>query len=151
MISVATLLTFRGYTPNWSGQEGVTAVDAGVLAEFRALPVQRRSALEAGLSALLARLSDDGPLPIRDAKNQFTAVNRAAAKQGQAQLVKGAEGEETVIISVRDLASIIQTAAESMTLADALALSHFRPAGGTLVHHEENEGDNAFALELAKA
>jgi hypothetical protein len=135
----------------WGWCNGVIAVDAEVLAEIRALPVRRRSALEAGLSALLARISEDGPLPIRDAKNQFTAVNRAAAKQGHAQLVKGAEGEETVIISIRDLASIIQTAAESMTLADALTLSHFRPAGGSLVHREANESENAFSLEAAEA
>lgn len=126
-------------------------MDAGVLAEFRALPVKRRNALEIALSQLLARISD-GPLPIRDAKNQFTAVNRAAAKRGLAQLVKGIDGgDETVIISVRDLASIIQTAAESMTLADALSLSHFRPAGGTLLYREENEGDNSFSMELIES
>lgn len=119
-------------------------MDAQFLAEFRALPIRRRNALEAGLSELLTRVA--GPITIRGARDQFTSVNRAA-KDGQAQLVKGPAGEETVILSVRDLATMIQAAAASLTLGDALSISHFRPAGGTLDHHEEPAADNVFDLE----
>jgi hypothetical protein len=110
-------------------------MDAALLSAFRTLPIHARPALESALSELLSSLSETGPLSIRRARDGFTKVNRLA-KDGQVQLIRGNPGEETVLVSVRDLATMLQGAAASLTLDDALSLSGFRTAGDRLVHPE---------------
>jgi hypothetical protein len=120
-------------------------MNAALISAFQTLPIHARPALESALSELLASLSSSGPLSIKSARDGFTKVNRLA-REGQVQLVRGQPGEETVLVSVKDLATIIQTAAARLTLDDALSISGFTPAGGRFVHEECFVADEALSL-----
>jgi hypothetical protein len=122
-------------------------MDTSFITALQGLPVRERPALEAALAELLASYSKSGrPLPLREARDKFTLVNKAA-REGHAQILRGEPGGETVLVSVRDLATMLQAAASTLTLADALTVSGFRPAGGRMVLDEALEDEEP--LELA--
>ncbi|HEX8240492.1 MAG TPA: hypothetical protein VF574_12200 [Allosphingosinicella sp.] len=123
-------------------------MDTNFIAAVQGLAVRERPALETALAELLATYSKSGrPLPLREARDKFTSVNKAA-REGHAQLLRGEPGGETVLVSVRDLATMLQAAASTLTLADALTVSGFCPAGGRLVLDEALETEDL--LELAE-
>ena len=99
----------------------------GFLTALQDLPVQDNSELEKALAELLISHLFDQPLTVRKARDNFSSVNRLA-RQGNLQIIKGAPGEETVILSVKDLAAIIKAAVREMTFAEALDVSGFKPA-----------------------
>jgi len=106
-------------------------MQADYLAALQSLPVRDRSQLEVALLKVLTGLSESDPQPVRAIKTHFSAFNNRA-KQGHALLVKSDPGEETVLLSVKDLATMIQSAAKSVSLDDALDASGFRAAEGRL-------------------
>lgn len=109
-------------------------MNAEFLSELQALPLRQRPALESALSALFVRWCGD-PLTVKGARDRFSAVNRLA-RGGCAQIVRGDPGEETVLVSIKDLATIIQSAASSLTLGSVLALADFEPTGERLMLDE---------------
>lgn len=114
------------------------------LSELQALPLRQRPALEAALSALLVRWCGD-PLTVKGARDQFSAVNRRA-RDGCVQVVRGDPGEETVLVSIKDLAMMIQSAASSLTLGSVLAAAGFEPTGERLVLDERFTPDTSLRL-----
>ncbi len=99
----------------------------GFLTALQDLPVQDNSELEKALAELLILHLFNQPLTVKKARDSFSSVNRLA-RQGNLQIIKGAPGEETVILSIKDLAAIIKASARNMTFAEALEVSGFKPA-----------------------
>ncbi|GAB7552249.1 hypothetical protein NRB_17510 [Novosphingobium sp. 11B] len=120
-------------------------MNAKFLSALQLLPLRNRAALEEGLAELLMHLSGDRPLTVKGARDRFSAVNRLA-REGQAQVVRGDPGEETVLVSIKDLATMIQSAASSLTLGSVLAASGFEPTGERLVLEEGFVPETGFAL-----
>jgi hypothetical protein len=102
-------------------------MNLGFLTALQDLPVQDNSKLEKALAELLISHLLDQPLTVRKARDNFSSINRLA-RQGNLQIIKGAPGEETVILSIKDLAAIIKAAVREMTFAEALEVSGFKPA-----------------------
>jgi hypothetical protein len=102
-------------------------MNLGFLTALKDLPVQDDSKLEKALAELFILHLLDQPLTVKKARDNFSSINRLA-RQGNLQIIKGAPGEETVILSVKDLAAIIKAAVREMTFAEALEASGFKPA-----------------------
>jgi hypothetical protein len=77
---------------------------------------------------------------VKTVRDRFSAFNNAA-KQGHLQLVRGEPGEETVLLSIKDLATMLQSAASAVSLDDALQASGFRPVPGRLEIAEDRPRD----------
>jgi hypothetical protein len=121
-------------------------MDIEFLSAVRALPLRREAELKTALSELLTRTSGEGPLTIKGVRDRFSAVNRLA-KSGQIQVVKGTPGDETVIVSMNDLAAIIRAAAASMSFTDALAVAGFVPIKHRLLQSEGFKRDETLVLD----
>ncbi|MBV1686403.1 hypothetical protein KRR38_01625 [Novosphingobium sp. G106] len=115
-------------------------MNADYMAAFRSLPVGNRSKLEAALLEVLSSLSNSAPQPVKTVRDKFSAYNNAA-KQGHAQLVRSDPGEETVLLSIKDLATMLQSAASAVSLDDALQASGFRAVPGRLEVSESHPRD----------
>lgn len=120
-------------------------MNAQLLAALRELPIRPAATLEDQLTVLLMQKCEDEPLTIKRARDEFSAVNRRA-REGRMQLVRGSQGEETVIVSIRDLATLLQAAASSLTFGQALSVSGFKPAGGSLIQREGAAAETPFVL-----
>ena len=101
-------------------------MDVDFLSAFHGLPMRRRSELESALSELLVRESGGAPLTVKGARDRFSAVNRSV-KAGNIQVVGGSPEDQTVLLSVKDLATIIQAAASRLTFGEALAAAGVTP------------------------
>jgi hypothetical protein len=123
-------------------------VDADFLSAFHELPIRRRSELESALSELLVRGSGGRPLTVKGARDHFSAVNRSV-KSGQIQVVGGSPDDQTVLLSVRDLATMIQAAASQLTFGAALAASGFEPAAHRILLGEGFEAEDNFLIDGA--
>lgn len=125
-------------------------MDVNFLSAVRSLPSLRRVAeLEKALSDLLTKASGQSPLTIKGVRDKFSTVNRLA-KSGQIQVVKGPQGEATVIVSIKDLAAIIRAAAANLSFTDALDAAGFVPTGHHLLQNEGFQHDDALVLETAE-
>jgi hypothetical protein len=121
-------------------------MDVKLLSAFRSLPLLRDTdELEVALSKLLTSASE--PLTIKGVRDKFSMVNRQA-KSGQIQVVRGAPGEETVIVSMKALAEMMRAVATNLSFADALDAVGFVPAGGRLVQREGFQPDTGLALKV---
>lgn len=69
------------------------------------------------------------PLTVKSVRDRFSQINHLA-KQGHIQVIKGNPGEETVIVSVKDLAAMLEVARTGVTFADALNSVGFKPVRG---------------------
>jgi len=125
-------------------------MDVNFLSAVRGLPSLRREPdLEKALSELLTKTAGEAPLTIKGVRDKFSTVNRLA-KSGRIQVVKGPPGEETVIVSIKDLAAIIRAAAASLSFTDALDAVGFVPTGHRLVQNEGFERDDTLELKAAE-
>src|SRR6184192_1837428 len=125
-------------------------MDVKFLSAVRCLPsLRQESELEKALSELLAKISGEAPLTIKGARDRFSTVNRLA-KSGRIQVVKGPPGEETVIVSIKELAAIIRAAAANLTFTDALNAAGFVPTGHRLMQSEGFKRDDTLVLETAE-
>jgi hypothetical protein len=123
-------------------------MDVEFLSAVRSLSSLRQEPeLESALSELLAKVSGKAPLTIKGARDKFSEVNRLA-KSGQIQVVKGAPGEETVIVSIKSLAAIIRALSATLSFGDALAAAGFQPTGHRLVQSEGFKRDSTLVLEI---
>ena len=121
-------------------------MDVKFLSAVRSLSSQREGVkLENELSQLLAQLTGQ-PLPIKSVRDRFSTVNRHA-KSGRIQVVRGVPGEETLLLSLKDLAAIIRAASASLSFADALAVTGFQPIRQRLVQQEGFKRDETLAME----
>jgi len=125
-------------------------MDVNFLSAVRCLPSLRRvPELEMALSELLTKTSGEAPLTIKSVRDKFTTVNRLV-KSGRIQVVKGPPGEETIIVSVKDLAAIIRAASASLSFTDALAIAGFEPTGHRLLQSEGFKRDDTLVLDSAE-
>jgi hypothetical protein len=124
-------------------------MNLGFLTALQVLPVQEDSRLEKALAELLLLHLLDHPLTVRKARDNFSSINRLA-RQGNLQIIKGAPGEETVILSVKDLAAIIKATVREMTFAEALEASGFKPARHRIVLTEGLRVGRDHALNTEK-
>ncbi len=97
-----------------------------MLAALPGLRTKEPSVLKDDLTRLLAKHTADQPVTIKGARDRFSKINRRA-KEGHIQVIKGAPGQETVIVSLTDLAAMLHAAATGVSLADALEISGFVP------------------------
>jgi hypothetical protein len=106
-------------------------MDLDSLSAFTSLPLRRRDELVEALSDTFVRLSNEGIMTVKAVRDQFSSINRLA-KAGQAQVIGRSPQDQTVILSVQELASIIQAAASSMTFGVALDVAGFVPVAADL-------------------
>lgn len=97
-----------------------------MLAALPGLRTRERLALKDDLARLLAKYLADQPLTVKGARDRFSEINRRA-KAGHIQVIKAPTGEETIIVSLDDLATMLHATAAGVSLADALTLSGFTP------------------------
>lgn len=97
-----------------------------VLAALPNLRTTEPAAFRDDLTRLLTENMTDEPVTIKGARDRFSEINRRA-KEGHVQVVKGASGQETVLLSMADLAAMLQATAMGVSLADALKISGFSP------------------------
>lgn len=125
-------------------------MNLGFLTALKDLPVQDDSKLEKALAELFILHLLDQPLTVKKARDNFSSINRLA-RQGNLQIIKGAPGEETVILSVKDLAAIIKAAVREMTFAEALEVSGFKPARQRIELTEGLKAGHDLSLNVKKA
>lgn len=102
-----------------------------------ALPSLKKSTdLRETLTRLLTESGVEEPITIRYARDKFSTVNRRA-KEGHIQVIKGDPGQETIIVSIADLAAMLHATLTGITLAEALAVSGFEPVRGRRLVLEE--------------
>ena len=97
-----------------------------MLAALPKLRTSEPSVLQDDLTRLLTEHMADQPVTIKGARDRFSEINRRA-KEGYIQVIKGAPGQETVIVSLTDLAAMLHATATGVSLADALKISGFTP------------------------
>jgi hypothetical protein len=97
-----------------------------MLAALPKLRTDEPSVLQDDLTRLLTEHMADQPVTIKGARDRFSEINRRA-KEGYIQVIKGAPGQETVIVSLTDLAAMLHATATGVSLADALKISGFTP------------------------
>jgi hypothetical protein len=97
-----------------------------MLAALPKLRTNKPSVLQDDLTRLLTEHMADQPVTIKGARDRFSEINRRA-KEGYIQVIKGAPGQETVIVSLTDLAAMLHATATGVSLADALKISGFTP------------------------
>ena len=97
-----------------------------LLSALQGLRLKEGPELKSALIEFLTQHAADEPITIKRARDSFSQVNRRA-KQGHVQIIKDASGEETIILSVKDLAAMIHATVSGVTLSDALEASGFRP------------------------
>jgi len=97
-----------------------------MLAALPKLRTSEPSVLQDDLTRLLTEHMADQPVTIKGARDRFSEINRRA-KEGYIQVIKGAPGQETVIVSLMDLAAMLHATATGVSLADALKISGFTP------------------------
>ncbi len=119
-------------------------MDANFLSAFSSLPLRHTSDLKTALSRLLVGSYGDA-LTVKGTRDNFTTVNREA-KAGRVRVVGIAPEDQTVILSVNDLATIIQAAAHTLTFADALSAAGFEPSGHDVTLPEGHEAENSFVF-----
>jgi hypothetical protein len=100
-----------------------------VLSALEGLRLKEPAALEDALTKLLTEHKSCQPVTIKSARDRFSQINRRA-KEGYIQVIKGSPGEETVVVSVRDLAAMIHAARTGVTLADVFNATGFKPVKG---------------------
>ena len=122
----------------------------GFLTALQDLTVQDNSKLEKSLTELLTLHLFEQPLTVKKARDNFSSINRLA-RQGNLQIIKAAPGEETVIVSVKELAAMIKAAVREMTFAEALEISGFKPARQRIELTEGLRADHDLALHGKKA
>ena len=118
-------------------------METPLLAAFSSLPLDHRETLRTALSTLLARQTES--MTIKRARDNFPAVNRRA-REGQLQLVGSTPEDQTVIISVEDLATMLQAAARTLSFADVLAQADFRPKRREIELIEGDDQENEFSI-----
>ena len=96
-----------------------------ILSALQGLRLKEGRALRDALIEFLTEHSANEPITIKRARDSFSHINRRA-KQGHIQIIKGASGEETIILSVKDLAAMIHATVSGVTLFDALEASGFK-------------------------
>jgi hypothetical protein len=97
-----------------------------MLAALPSLRTKEPSVFKDDLTRLLTEHMADQPVTIKGARDRFSEINRRA-KEGFLQVVKGASGQETVIVSLTDLAAMLHATATGVSLADALKIAGFTP------------------------
>jgi hypothetical protein len=107
-----------------------------ILSALQGLRLKEGRALKDTLVEFLTEHSANEPITIKRARDSFSHINRRA-KQGHIQIIKGASGEETIILSVKDLAAMIHATVSGVTLPEALEASGFRPHRGKRLVLEE--------------
>jgi len=100
-----------------------------VLSALEGLRLKEPAAFEDALTKLLTAHKSCQPVTIKSARDKFSQINRRA-KEGYIQVIKGSPGEETVVVSVRDLAAMIHAARTGVTLADVFNATGFKPVKG---------------------
>jgi hypothetical protein len=86
------------------------------------------------------------PLTVKSARDRFSHIN-GLAKQGHIQVIKGNPGEETVIVSLKDLAAMLEVARTGVTFGEALKFVGFKPVRGLrLVIPEGMRHENELVL-----
>lgn len=109
--------------------ERYRAMDMKVLSALQGLGLKQGPALKDALMEFLSESTPNEPVTIKRARDSFSQINRRA-KQGHIQIIKDPSGEETIILSVRDLAAMIHATVNGITLSDALHASGFKPVKG---------------------
>jgi prevent-host-death family protein len=113
--------------------------------------VQRAVLTRSGpqLAAALAETIGKGHerLTVRYAKDRLSAVLKRA-RSGEPQLIGENPDEQTVIISVADLAALCQASANTLTFGEALARVGFQPPQDP---GDRSAGDSATAAPPRKA
>jgi hypothetical protein len=104
-------------------------MDMKVLSALHGLRLKQGPALKDALMEFLSESTSDEPVTIKRARDSFSQINRRA-KQGHIQIIKDPSGEETIILSVRDLAAMIHATVSGITWSDALQDSGFKPVIG---------------------
>jgi prevent-host-death family protein len=105
-------------------------MDARVLRQIRQTRTASRKDFVEGLGRTLAEVAG-GTLTVRKAKDGLSAVLKRA-REGAPQVI-GSSEDAAVVISVKDLATLLGAAKEP-TLADVLKGSGFKPyRGGRIV------------------
>jgi hypothetical protein len=117
---------------------GGGAMEMDVLSALHSLRLKEVPALKEALVELLIAHTKDEPVSIKKARDTFSHINRRA-KQGHIQIIKGPVGEETVIVSVKDLAAMIHATVSGITFADVLDFTGFKPVHGRRLALEEGQ------------
>jgi hypothetical protein len=107
-----------------------------VLSALEGLPLKEPSALVDALTKLLTEHMPCQPVTIKGARDRFSEINRRA-KEGYIQVIKGAPGQETIVVSLKDLAAMIHAARTGVTLADVFEATGFKPVKGRRLVVEE--------------
>jgi hypothetical protein len=125
-------------------------MDLNVLSALQGLRLQECTKLEKALSEILVSNMSSEPVTIKGARDRFSEINRRA-RNGQIQVIKGTPGEETIIVSMRDLAAMIHASVKGVSFADVLEASGFKPVLGQRLELSEGlkRGDD-LALEVSE-
>ena len=110
-----------------------------ILSALEGLLVKDPAGLAGALTRLLTEKMQSQPVTIKSARDKLREINRRA-REGQMQVIKGAPGQETIIVSLRDLAAMVQAARTGVSLADAFEATGFRPVKGRRQVVEEGLG-----------
>lgn len=101
--------------------------------------------LTAALSDLLAQQSFDGISTVRQFRDGFSAINRQV-KAGELKVIGSKPEDQTVLLSIGQLAEFLREASEQMTLGASLARSGFNPVADSLDFIDVPEATDNFDL-----
>jgi len=107
-----------------------------ILSALERLLVKDPTELAGTLKRLLIEQMQSAPVTIKSARDRFSEINRRA-KEGQMQVIRGAPGQETIVVSLRDLAAMVQAARTGVSLADVFEATGFKPVRGPRLVVEE--------------
>lgn len=109
------------------------------------LPRDDLAAFQESLSDLLATQSDGGIATVREVRDGFSKINNSV-KAGSVKVIGRASGEQTVLLSISQLADMLTLVSGQLTFGESLAMAGFKGGWAPIEFDEALDAEEAFDL-----